>query len=101
MFSTAARRRHSFSFIPFSSHVISKGNSKMARKSHPQCKQRTAHSSERALRCERLETRCLLAVVTVDLADDVIDFNDGKTSLREAIFATNTVPGADEIRFDF
>ena len=55
----------------------------------------------RPLRCEHLEDRRLLAVVTVDTPLDVIDFNDGKTSLREAIFATNTVPGADEIRFDF
>lgn len=55
----------------------------------------------RKLRCEALEARRLLAVVTVDTVDDVIDFNDGKTSLREAIFATNTVPGADEINFDF
>jgi len=40
-------------------------------------------------------------VVTVDTDLDVIDFNDGVTSLREAIFATNIVPGADEIVFDF
>ncbi len=38
--------------------------------------------------------------MTVTTLADTIDFNDGKTSLREAIFATNTVPGADEIRFD-
>ena len=49
----------------------------------------------------RLEDRRLLAVLTVDTELDVIDFNDGVTSLREAIFATNTVPGADEIVFDF
>lgn len=55
----------------------------------------------RSLRCERLEDRHLLAVVTVDTIDDVVDFSDGVTSLREAIFATNLVPGADEIRFDF
>lgn len=55
----------------------------------------------RILRCEPLEDRRLLAAITVDLEDDLIDFNDGKTSLREAIFAANTVPGADEIRFDF
>jgi predicted outer membrane repeat protein len=55
----------------------------------------------RVLRCESLEARRLLAVVTVDTELDVVDFNDGKTSLREAVFATNTVPGPDEIRFDF
>ena len=43
-----------------------------------------------------LEDRRLLAVVTVNTVADSIDFTDGKTSLREAIFATNTVPGADE-----
>ena len=55
----------------------------------------------RHLRHEPLEPRHLLAVVTVNTALDVVDFNDGVTSLREAIFATNTVPGADEIVFDF
>ena len=53
----------------------------------------------RALRYEPLEPRRLLAVVTVDTLADTIDFNDGHTSLREAIFATNTVPGADTINF--
>lgn len=55
----------------------------------------------RSLHCEQLEDRRLLAVVTVDIETDLVDFTDGKTSLREAIFATNTVVGADEIRFDF
>lgn len=63
---------------------------------------RVRHSlRHRSLQCERLEDRRLLAVVTVDTNLDVVDFNDGKTSLREAVFAANTVPGADEIRFDF
>jgi CSLREA domain-containing protein len=53
----------------------------------------------RTLRCERLEDRCLLAVVTVTTLADTIDVNDGVTSLREAIFATNIVPGADTINF--
>jgi len=57
--------------------------------------------SARSLRYELLEDRRLLAVVTVDTIDDVVDFNDGITSLREAIFATNLVAGADEIQFDF
>ena len=55
----------------------------------------------RPLRLEPLEDRRLLALVTVTTALDTIDFNDGVTSLREAIFATNTVPGADTINFDF
>ncbi len=53
----------------------------------------------RQLRIEPLEERRLLAVVTVTTLADTIDFNDGVTSLREAIFATNTVPGADTIEF--
>jgi CSLREA domain-containing protein len=53
----------------------------------------------RPLRCEPLEDRRILAVITVDAAADVVDFNDGLTSLREAIFAANAVPGADEIVF--
>ena len=61
--------------------------------------QRPTHS--RRPWVEALEDRRLLAVVTVDTELDVVDFNDGVTSLREAIFATNTVPGADEIVFDF
>jgi predicted outer membrane repeat protein len=55
--------------------------------------------SRRRLRFEPLETRELLAVVTVTTVADTVDFNDGVTSLREAIFATNLVEGADEIRF--
>jgi hypothetical protein len=55
----------------------------------------------RPLRYEPLEDRRLLSaapvVVTTNL--DVIDLNDGLLSLREAIFATNTVPGADTIQF--
>jgi hypothetical protein len=54
----------------------------------------------RRLRLEPLEERRLLAVVTVDTLADSVDFNDGVTSLREAIFATNIVPGADTIEFD-
>ena len=61
---------------------------------------RTAHPHGRRLGCERLEDRRLLATVTVDVLDDSVDLADGRTSLREAVFATNTVSGADEIRFD-
>ena len=57
--------------------------------------------SARSLRYEPLEDRRMLAVVTVTTDQDVVDFNDGLTSLREAIFATNLVEGADEIQFDF
>ncbi len=65
---------------------------------------RTRHESKlalyhRPLRLEPLEDRRLLALVTVTTPLDTIDFNDGVTSLREAIFATNTVPGADTINF--
>ena len=48
---------------------------------------------------EPLEDRRLLALVTVDTLDDTVDFNDGLTSLREAIFATNLVGGPDTIDF--
>ena len=57
---------------------------------------RAATPHRRPLRLEPLEDRRLLAVVTVTTLADTIDFNDGVTSLREAIFATNTVPGADD-----
>lgn len=53
----------------------------------------------RRLRIEPLEDRRLLALVTVNTLNDTVDFNDGVTSLREAIFATNLVGGADEIQF--
>ncbi len=61
----------------------------------------TRSPAARLLRYEPLEDRRMLAVVTVTTDQDVVDFNDGLTSLREAIFATNLVEGADEIRFDF
>ena len=53
----------------------------------------------RQLRLEPLEERRMLAVVTVTTLSDTVDFTDGQTSLREAIFAANTVPGADTIQF--
>ncbi len=61
----------------------------------------TNRPGNRTLRIEPLEDRRMLAVVMVDTDLDVVDFNDNLTSLREAIFATNLVPGADEIQFDF
>jgi len=68
-------------------------------------RRRAAHSAaslprRRRLLIEPLEDRRLLAVATVTTLADTVDFNDGVTSLREAIFATNTVGGADTIEFD-
>jgi hypothetical protein len=54
----------------------------------------------RRLRLEPLEDRRLLALVTVDTLADTVDLGDGRTSLREAIFATNLVGGPDTIEFD-
>ncbi len=71
----------------------------------PGTRSHSTHSSlgrslyRRPLRLEPLEDRRLLAVVTVTTLADTVDLNDGVTSLREAIFATNTVPGADTIDF--
>jgi CSLREA domain-containing protein len=48
---------------------------------------------------EPLEDRRLLALVTVNTLSDTVDLTDGLTSLREAIFATNLVAGADRIDF--
>jgi hypothetical protein len=39
-------------------------------------------------------------VITVNTLEDVVNFDDRLISLREAIYAANTVPGADEIQFD-
>jgi hypothetical protein len=54
----------------------------------------------RALRYEPLEDRRLLAAVAVNTLADTVDRNDGLTSLREAIFATNLIAGADTVRLD-
>jgi CSLREA domain-containing protein len=53
----------------------------------------------RKLRYEPLEDRRVLALVTVTTLADTVDFNDGVASLREAIFGTNLVGGADTIDF--
>jgi len=66
---------------------------------HGDAARRHATPYSRRLRLEPLEDRCLLALVTVTTLADTVNFNDGVTSLREAIFATNTVPGADTIDF--
>ena len=54
----------------------------------------------RTLRCEPLEDRRMLAMTTVDTVADVVDQNDGVTSLREAILAANSAAGSDKIVFD-
>ena len=46
-----------------------------------------------------LEDRTLLASYLVTTAQDVVDANDGLTSLREAVTAANGNPGPDTIRF--
>ena len=53
----------------------------------------------RTLRCEPLEQRWMLAVVTVTTVSDTTDLSDGLISLREAVFAANTISGADTIEF--
>lgn len=54
---------------------------------------------ERSLRCEPLEDRRMLAVITVNTNTDIVDLSDNLTTLREAVFAANTVDGPDEIVF--
>ena len=79
----------------------SSGRKRSLRVPSPQRRSFCSSLYARSLRCELLEDRRLLAQLTVTTDQDVIDFNDGETSLREAIFAANIVPGADEIVFDF
>lgn len=57
-------------------------------------------AARRQLRLERLEARRLLATLTVDVDSDVVDFTDGRTTLREAVYAANVLPGDDTIIFD-
>jgi len=64
-------------------------------------RKRRVPAANRRLRIEPLEDRRMLAVVTVTTEQDVVDFGDGVTSLREAIFSTNLVEGPDEIVFEF
>lgn len=61
----------------------------------------TQSPQSRRLHYEPLEHRRLLAQLTVTTDQDVVDLSDGKTSLREAIFAANFVLGHDEIVFAF
>src|SRR3954453_23737425 len=54
----------------------------------------------RRLQIERLEDRYVLSVATVNTALDVVDLSDSVTSLREALFFTNTLIEHDTIQFD-
>lgn len=54
----------------------------------------------RTLGFETLESRRVLATLTVTTLLDTIDFGDGQLSLREAIFVANNAAGADTIEFD-
>jgi hypothetical protein len=47
------------------------------------------------------EPRMMLAVVSVNTRQDIVDPNDQFTSLREAVEMTNGFEGSDEIVFDF
>src|SRR4051794_21042697 len=60
------------------------------------------HRTRPARPCmESLEARTAPAVYTVTTTDDVIDPNDGALSLREAVIASNSTPGAtDTVTFD-
>ncbi len=48
----------------------------------------------------QLESEFNPNVLIVNTTADIIDANDGVTSLREAIHAANVIPGADIIRFN-
>lgn len=64
----------------------------------PACHRSGTARAGRRLRFEPLEARRLLAI-TVDTIDDVVDANDGLTSLREAVVTANATAGADTIEF--
>src|SRR5262249_43187238 len=55
----------------------------------------------RQLSLDQLEDRRMLSgnPIVVTTLTDSTNLNDGVTSLREAIFAANTVPGVDSIAF--
>ena len=49
--------------------------------------------------CEQLEQRAMLTTFVVDTLSDIVDAQDNRTSLREAVLSANENPGEDEIRF--
>ena len=49
---------------------------------------------------EALESRTLLATITVDTLSDIVDAGDGMTSLREAVDEANADTTTDTINFD-
>ena len=55
----------------------------------------------RNLQLESVEARNLMAVLTVDTVVDVVDAQDGATSLREAVIAANEVPVGEDARIVF
>ena len=52
------------------------------------------------LQCENLESRYLLTTFTVNSGEDVVDANDGVTTLREAVNQANAEAGPDIIVID-
>ena len=48
---------------------------------------------------EQLEPRVMLTTFVVDTLSDIIDAQDNRTSLREAVLSANQNPGEDEIQF--
>ncbi len=61
-----------------------------------QARRRTFPQRRRRLRLEPLESRSLLATISVTSFDDIVDGSDGQTSLREAISLANT-NGEDDV----
>ena len=64
-------------------------------------RRKSRRAQRRRLRLESLERRDLLTTFVVDTVADVIDVDDGVTSIREALLYANFGYGADEIRFDY
>lgn len=61
---------------------------------------RTNRRKNQNLRCESLESRYLLTTFTVNSLTDVLDPDDGVTTLREAVNLANASPGVDDVEFD-
>ena len=60
---------------------------------------KTSSPTRRLLALQRLDDRRVLAAIVVTTVSDVIDANDGETSLREAIVAANATSESDVITF--